>query len=113
MKKTISPYVYVGVSSFDNNDVLPAVCLVTGFDFEHITGKAKKGNINDARTLAVALFLKRGLSLKETGEKMGKRDHSTIIWHRDKFKQLKDNKTDILYIWAIKLKEQYDVDLLS
>jgi len=97
----IHPMIYVGLPprgqvtsrlkrrlcEFDS--IISATCEVLSVDRELVFTRLKKRHVVDARCIAIGLILQVNpdMRLKQLGAIFG-RDHSTIIYNRDLFKDL-------------------------
>jgi len=66
---------------FNNSEtIIKLVCDTMGLDIKDVLGKCRKTPLAEARFLIFHLLFKRTeLTLKAIGEKVGGRDHSTVI----------------------------------
>lgn len=66
--------------TLDFDRIANVICSVTKIQFEDIKGQSRKREIAQARHL-IAFFAKRytKMNLREVGEQLGDRDHTTVI----------------------------------
>ena len=73
-------------------DILKAVSAKTGIKISDIKSQKKNKNIVLSRQLAMYITRKlTGLSFPDIGDKIGGRDHSTVIYATNKIKQIMEN----------------------
>ena len=76
----------------NTEDILKAVSAKTGIKISDIKSQKKNKNIVLSRQLAMYITRKlTGLSFPDIGDKIGGRDHSTVIYATNKIKQIMEN----------------------
>jgi chromosomal replication initiator protein len=76
-------------------DIIIAVCAVTDITRDQIVSPSRKREIVEARHIAIGLILQsfRNIGLKEVG-RMFNRDHSTVIYARETYRDLMETDRD-------------------
>lgn len=77
-------------------DILKAVCSKTGIKISDIKSQKKNKNIVLSRQMAMYLSRKlTSLSFPDIGDKVGGRDHSTVIYATNKIRQTMENDSSL------------------
>lgn len=70
----------IRVYGVDREVILETVSKYSGFTKEDILGKSRRRPISEARMLCMDILRRKGkMTLKEIGEYLGGRDHSTVL----------------------------------
>lgn len=79
------------------DEITNKVCKALDVNLRDLKSKRRDGIIPDARSICIGLFLKQGgyLELRKIGEYFGNRDHTTVVYMRNKFDNL--YKTDKIF----------------
>jgi len=95
----MTPLIYAGLArpirlAFNNRNHLPiifVVCNVMGINQEELVSSSRKRKLSIARCI-ISYFLRKNtsLTLLEIGRMLGGRDHSTILYQVQMYKDLYD-----------------------
>ena len=124
-KCKITPYVYPGIKladlpkeyrtvikkrgrQYNQTIICDAIMKVMEVPFKDIEHKTRKKTIKDARKIyCYQMKDKLSWSLKEIGNSIGKRDHTTIIHNIQTYRDLYETD-DVFRDWADKIEDEID-----
>lgn len=116
MLREVNPFIYVGLKDdykkmvkvgINTNDIdliICAVCITLKISREDLISPKRHRELSWGRAIAYSLLRKTTkMTYKEIGEIFGGRDHSTVIFAVDKFKDLQETDKEFnLIIYQVK-----------
>lgn len=114
----VTPEYFVGISAKNQKliayrssvafeqRVVDIISECLGVTKEQITSKKRTRDLAEARCIAIGIILERfpNFGLKKLGAFFGGRDHSTIIYNKDLYKDLWDTNKQFRYKASLILK---------
>lgn len=85
--------------------IVRAVCAVTGYPKQHVTGKARDRHLIEARRAICVLGREAGYSYSRIAIAIGRRDHTTVTHHCRLAKERPDLAATIIVAARDRLKQ--------